>query len=208
MNNEQVRAYRMDHGPWRIKVGHAVLCAICCVLFLPVGVPAYAAVDLYLAPTHSTQVSGNNVTYDMYIRSDTDTKLEALGDVFLAYDRDRLRIVTGNVADRATQIRWTDRILDLDYKGQLYGVTGNIGVIRFAKISLREKMMVTANQPVMILSVPFEIISTSSFGTTRLYFPRAMMIDASHKNVLRNAADSFLIHETGQQRKIVRKRGK
>jgi len=171
-------------------------------------VPVQAAIDLYLAPTHSTQVMGNAVTYDMYIQSDADTRLEALGDVFLAYDRDRLRIVTGNVVDSATQIRWTDRILDLDYTGPLYGVTGNTGVIRFAKISLREKMVVTANLPVMILSIPFEIISTSSFGMTRLYFPRAMMIDASHKNVLRNAADSFLIRDVGSQRNTVQKRKK
>lgn len=178
-----------------------MLCILCCVL----SSVSDASVDLFLAPTRAATIQGSYVTYNMYVRSDVDTRLEALGDIFLVYDKNCLHLITANVVDLATQIKWTDRILDLGYKGPLYAVTGNTGVIRFAKISLHERFFLTANVPVEILRIPFEIIPSVSFTITRLYFPRALMIDDHHKNVLRNAADSFLIKQGPVKAKNVKK---
>jgi hypothetical protein len=179
--------------------------AVCGLLFI--AAPSLnAAVDIYLAPTHSATIIGGRVTYDMYVQADTDTKLEALGDIFMAYDKNCLRLVTGSVEDlAATQIKWTDSIASLDHKSGQFPVSENTGIIRLAKVSLHEKMFLTANVPVEIYRLPFEIVPSASFSMTRLYFLKALMIDDKHKNVLRNAADSFLIKQTLGRRSVGRR---
>ena len=156
--------------------------------------PIHAAVDVYLTPTQDTHISGGIITYNITLQADQDTKLEAIGDIFLAYDKDYLTLITANVKDLTVSTNWTDQIIDLDYTATQV-VTGSYAVIRFAKVSLEDVFSLTANIPVQVLTLPFVIDPQYKNAMTRLYFPKALMIDTQHANVLRKAEESFLIRK-------------
>ncbi len=173
---------------------------------LVIGV-SFASVDVYLLPTSAANIVNNTVTYTITVQADKDTRLEGLGDIFFAYDKNCLTLVTTNIEDLSNTIQWSASVTSYDYTISKLNVSSNAGVIRFAKISLAEKFVLTANVPVQVLRLPFLINVNFPGAMTRLYFPKVLMVDEQHKNVLRNAADSFLIKQLGTpKRSVVKKK--
>ncbi|MBU0581028.1 MAG: hypothetical protein KKA19_07610 [Candidatus Margulisbacteria bacterium] len=163
------------------------------VWLLGIGI-CEAAVSLYLAPTNNFQIINYKVTYYATLEADTTTNVMAIGDIFLAYEPRYLEIIQNEVEDLATHNVWDYKVLDFNYK-QDGLVSNNYRVVRFAKISLHEKMELSPYVPVKILKLPFKINPKIRFSVTRLYFPQAMIVDNYRMNVLRKISESFLIRE-------------